>query len=466
MTAPRTIIFIALTLSLGSCGKKPNLLEQIKAVGVLRVATTNSPTTYYFGPDGQSGFEYELARLFADELGVSLKLIIPPTGAVLPLVQTGKAHIAAAGVTVTNERKDRVRFGPTYKIVSQQLVYRRGTRKPTEIADLVGKTIEVSVASSYAERLRELHKQNGALVWSEREDTDIEELLEAVWEQTIDHTVADSHILAQLRRLYPELAPAFEIAHPQALAWAMSMSDDNSLVEAVAAFFSKLRASGELDRLSDRHFGLGTSFDYVNARAFLRQAEARLPEYRPVFERAAADYGMDWQLLAALAYQESHWQPLARSPTGVRGMMMLTRATAKRLNVENRLDATASIDGGSRYLRDIKRRLPDRIPEPDRTWLALAAYNVGLGHLEDARVLTERQGGNPDRWIDVRNRLPLLARKQWYSQTRYGYARGAEPVRFVQNIRRYFDVLQWLTQAKTAEQAPIFESLNIDSPVL
>ena len=466
MTTLRLITLIAIAVSIGSCSKKPNLLEQIKTAGELRVATTNSPTTYYFGPDGRTGFEYELARRFANQLGVSLKLVIPPTAAVLPLVTRGKAHIAAAGITVTNERKDTLRFGPTYKIVTQQLVYRRGSPKPRTVADLASRRIEVLVGSSYSERLRELHTDDHQLTWSEREDSDIEELLEAVWEQTIDHTVADSHILAQLRRLYPELAPAFDISQPQALAWAMAKSEDESLIDAVTAFFSQLRSAGELERLSDRYFGSGTSFDYVNARAFLRQADARLPTYRAAFERAAVDYELDWQLLAALAYQESHWDPLARSPTGVRGMMMLTRATAKRLGVENRLDASASIDGGSRYLRDMRKRLPARIPEPDRTWLALASYNVGPGHLEDARVLTDRQGGNPDRWIDVRERLPLLTRKQWYSQTRYGYARGAEPVRFVRNIRRYYDVLQWLTHAKNADQEPVLESLNIDTPVL
>ena len=154
---------------------------------------------------------------------------------------------------------------------------------------------------------------------------------------------------------------------------------------------------------------------------------------------------MDWRLLAAIGYQESHWNPRARSPTGVRGIMMLTLNTAKHIGVKNRLDAEQSIMGGAKYFKIVLKRIPARIPEPDRTWFALASYNIGWGHVEDARILTERQGADPDRWVDVKERLPLLRQRKYYKQTRYGYARGNEPVQYVDNIRRYYETLQWIS---------------------
>jgi len=157
----------------------------------------------------------------------------------------------------------------------------------------------------------------------------------------------------------------------------------------------------------------------------------------------AAEYQMDWHLLAAVAYQESYWNPLATSPTGVRGMMMLTLPTAREMGVDDRLDAAQSLRGGARYLKNIKRRLPGDIHEPDRTWLALAAYNIGMGHLEDARVITERQGGDPHLWRDVIKALPLLQKSKHFQNTRYGYARGLEAATYVQNIRHYYSILEW-----------------------
>jgi membrane-bound lytic murein transglycosylase F len=152
---------------------------------------------------------------------------------------------------------------------------------------------------------------------------------------------------------------------------------------------------------------------------------------------------MDWHLLAAVAYQESHWDPRAQSRTGVRGLMMLTLPTAREMGVDNRLDPGQSLRGGARYLKNIKRRLPDDISEPDRTWFSLAAYNIGMGHLEDARVITERQGGDPHVWREVMEHLPLLQKSKYYQDARYGFARGEEAVTYVQNIRHYYSILEW-----------------------
>ena len=161
-----------------------------------------------------------------------------------------------------------------------------------------------------------------------------------------------------------------------------------------------------------------------------------------MFEEAARAHGFDWTTLAAMAYQESHWNARARSPTGVRGMMMLTLNTARELGIDSRLDAVQSIHGGAQYLAKLRRRLPSEIREPDRTWLALAAYNVGYGHLKDAMKLADEQGKRTDAWYEVKEMLPLLEQKVHYRRTRHGYARGKEPVTYVTRIRNYEDILR------------------------
>ena len=208
-------------------------------------------------------------------------------------------------------------------------------------------------------------------------------------------------------------------------------------------FVRRLQADGTLQRLHEQHFGKNAGISRINSHTFTLNMRNTLPQSRQMIQQVALEYQMEWQLLAAVAYQESHWDPEATSPTGVRGLMMLTLPTAKETGVTDRLDPLQSLRGGARYLKDLKRRLPPGIKEPDREWFALAAYNIGLGHLEDARVITQRQGGDPNRWEDVKARLPLLQQNSHYRTTRYGYARGVEAVTYVQNIRHYLNILNW-----------------------
>jgi membrane-bound lytic murein transglycosylase MltF len=177
-------------------------------------------------------------------------------------------------------------------------------------------------------------------------------------------------------------------------------------------------------------------------RVFARHLKTRFPRYRTYFKAAAEVHGIPWKLLAAQAYQESHWDWKATSPTGVRGIMMLTKRTAAELGVNNRLDPVQSIHGGARYLAQIEKRLPREIHWSDRTFFALAAYNVGMGHLYDARTLAGRCGLDPNRWRDLESVLPLLSVKQYYKTLSYGYARGQEPVRYVERIRLYHALLE------------------------
>ena len=422
-----------------------SLLEQIKNDGQIIIVTRNSPTTYYDDVDGPAGLEYEMAKMFADELNVKLTLLIPDSfNDLLDSVTDDTVHIAAAGLTVTKDREKIFRFGPAYQEITEQLVYNISNRRPRDIARLDG-TLEVVANSSHEERLKHLQEKNPSISWKSNNELESEELLQMVSDDIIEYTIADSNELLLNQRFLINLRVAFDVSKPQSLAWAMPKTDDNSLFLAVQKFFKKIKANGELTRMLERNYGHVENFDYVGTKIFLRHIETRLPEFQAFYEaEAAKQKNLDWRLVAAMGYQESHWDPDAISPTGVRGIMMLTLKTASDLKVKDRRDPESSISGGTRYYQKTLDRMDEEILAPDRYWMAMAAYNVGFYHVQDARIITRKLGKNPNRWIDVKQALPLLAKKKWYKQTRYGYARGWEPVRYVENIRSYYDILKWV----------------------
>lgn len=415
--------------------------------GGLKVVTRNSPTTYYDGIDQPRGLDYELAKGFADRLGVELELYVADQfWQIFPDVQTGRAHIAAAGLTITEPRKALVNFSPPYQSVEQQVIYRRGTHRPYDIEDLYNGRIEILGGSAYVATLRQIASQFPALNWSENTEVGVEELVRRVAAGELDYTIVDSNVFEMLQHSHPDARVGFSLSSKIPLAWALPKTSDTSLREAVSAYFAELQASGELTALIDRYrIDEPENFDYVGSRAFVRHFDGRLPAYRRYFREASARSGIDWRLLAAVAYQESHWNPDAVSPTGVRGMMMLTRHTAEIVGVEDRTNPRQSIIGGADYLKRVLKKIPGRIAEPDRTLLALAAYNIGFGHLEDARIITEIQGGSPDSWDEVKQRLPLLGDPQWFERVARGFAHGAVAALYADNIRRYYEILLWLT---------------------
>ncbi|VAW51445.1 Membrane-bound lytic murein transglycosylase F (EC 4.2.2.n1) [hydrothermal vent metagenome] len=437
------------------------LVEQIKSDGQLIVATRNSPTTYYEGVDDPAGLEYEMAKMFADELGVELTLLLPESfDDLLDQVYNNQVHIAAAGLTVTKDREKIFQFGPAYQEITEQLVYNVANQRPRNLATIDG-TLEVVANSSHEERLKYLTGIVTDLSWKSNHQLESEELLQMVSDDIIEYTIADSNELLLNQRFLINLRVAFDISEPQLLAWAMPKKNDKSLLREVEKFFKKIKANGELTRLIERNYGHVENFDYVGTRIFMRHIETRLPAYQDFFEEAAAEQGLDWRLIAAMGYQESHWNPDAVSKTGVRGIMMLTLKTANDMNIKNRLDPKSSIFGGTLYFKKTLDRIDEAITEPDNIWMAMAAYNVGFYHVQDARKITRKLNGNPNRWIDVRQSLPLLAKREWYKKTQFGYARGWEPVRYVGNIRSYYDILKWVDNSNNEATSVPEEFLKI-----
>ncbi|MGD8109646.1 membrane-bound lytic murein transglycosylase MltF [Vibrio sp. TRT 17S01] len=462
-----TLCLAALFLSGCQIESEPKSeLEQIRERGVLRVGTLNNQLSYYIGPDGPAGLDYEIAREFANELGVQLEM--KPAyriSSLYPALENGEIDIIAAGLSQSEERLQRFRPGPAYYYVSQQLVYKKGQWRPRNLKQLLKKQSELMeqnngepvvtiVSDSHFKRtLTNIQQKSPEFEYKIDPNSDVNELLKQVSEGELKYTVADSVEISLSQRIYPDLALAFELTEDQPISWFLQRSEDESLYALLIEFFGNLQQSGHLASLEEKYIGHIGTFDYVDTRAFIRALDSKLPKWSPLFQEYSDEF--DWRLIAALAYQESHWNPLAKSPTGVRGMMMLTLPTAKSVGVTDRLDPEQSVKGGVEYLRRMVARIPDSIDEHEKIWFALASYNIGYGHMMDARRLTKRQGGNPDAWSDVKERLPLLRQKKFFSQTRYGYARGDEAKNYVENIRRYYQSIIGHVEQQTPENGEV-----------
>ncbi|MFW6413051.1 MAG: membrane-bound lytic murein transglycosylase MltF [Oceanicaulis sp.] len=414
-------------------------LAAIQERGELVVLTTRGPTIYQEGLDGRArGYEVDLARAFAEDLGVEVSFIVfDDLSGVLDAIQDGEGDIAAAGITRTDRLAAVYDFAAAYKNVDENVITRRGGLEVEDVSDLAGADMAVVAQSSYVDSLEALREANPGIDWIEVEAASAMPLLAQVQAEELDATIADSNVVAHARLEYPELLAPINLAEDKPYAW-ITAPDSEDLIDALDIWFSRAHSDGLLEELDEKWYGHTIEeFDYVDVRRFIRRIDERLPEYREAFEEAADQYGLDWRWLAAQGYQESHWDADARSPTGVRGLMMLTLPTAGELGVKDRTDPYESIRGGAQYMANMMRRIPEGVRGQDRLFKAMAAYNVGLGHVRDARRLAEAQGLNADAWPDVRRTLPLLSEPEYYKDLPYGYARGGEPVHYVRNIRRY-----------------------------
>ncbi len=453
----RSAAALVLLASVIGCSETDRL-SAIEASGELVIVTRNSPTTYYQNKRGPAGFEYDLAAKVAAALKVDLRVVQAHSLAELfAALERNEADLAAAGLTLTAARGDRFAHTDAYATLMPQVIYKAGKKRPRRLQDLTNMRVVSLAGSSHSDALAALRAGGyPELTWREVEGADSMALLELLDDDEADAALLDSNEFRAQQSLYPRLKVGFDLGDEQQVVWYLAGGKGSEpLARAINAEFQRLGDSGELALLEDQHFGHSDSMNRIGSHTFTLNMRRTLPEYEGMIRQVAAEYQLDWQLLAAIAYQESHWDPSAQSPTGVEGMMMLTLPTARELGVADRTDPLQSLRGGARYLKTIKRRLPDDIYEPDRTYFALAAYNIGRGHLEDARVLTERGGDDPHLWQDVMNYLPLLQKSPHYLDTRYGYARGQEAVTYVQNIRHYNNILNWQELPSQQVSAPI-----------
>ncbi|HDR1053112.1 membrane-bound lytic murein transglycosylase MltF [Pasteurella multocida] len=433
-----------------------NRYTAIQSRGKLVVGTINNPISYFIDHAGQAaGLEYELSKAFADYLNVDLEILAMSNGDELfSALKNNKIDIAAANLLYQPNKLDMFQVGPTYNSASWQLVYRKGTERPRSLGELKG-SLSIASGSELTELLKAEKEKYPALIWRVNEKLTPEELLIQMADGKIDYVIANSIDVSAVQQIKPNVAVAFDVTDESTVHWYLPSNSYSELQASLLDFMNSAIETGLIARIEEKYFNHLAQFDYVDTRSYLRAIEMVLPKFVPLFEKYKGD--LDWRLLAAIAYQESHWNPDATSPTGVRGMMMLTKATAERMRIQDRTDPEQSIKAGSEYLHWLITQMPDTIKEDERIWFALAAYNMGLGHLLDARRLTKSLGGDPDNWLDVKKNLPLLAEKRYYTGLKYGYARGYEAYHYVENIRRYMNSI---VHYYRVQQAQIEETLD------
>jgi peptidoglycan lytic transglycosylase F len=417
----------------------------------LTVIVLPGPSTWFIGPNGEAaGFDHDLLTRFARERGVPLNVVFADgAAALLRKIGNGQAQLGAGGLFQAAAAASGAERGATdpalawstgYHAVEPVLIYNVDGFRPRRWNDLDQASVAYPAHTGMDAQLAAVRLAHPNVRWQPVDVTSADELIAQVADGTVSYAIVASSDAAVARNVYLDFDVAFAAGPRREFAWAVAPGYPE-LRDALDTFFARLRRDGTLARLAERYFARSEQIERIDAGVFQERIRKTLPQWRRTFVEAQARSGIEWRLLAAVAYQESQWDPDATSETGVRGLMQLTEDTARALGVVDRLDPNASAIAAARYLADIKGKLPARIGEPDRTWFALAAFNIGIGHLEDARVLAQRQKLNPDLWSDVRKVLPLLSEPEYYMGAKNGYARGGMPVAFVGRVRGYYDIL-------------------------
>ncbi len=433
------------------------LEERVSKDGQLYAVTRLNPSSFYYDNQGPGGFEYALLSEFADWLQVSLKIRPEDNHEKLYADLTLElAQIGAAALS-TPEYPAKLLYSLPYMEVTRVLIYQDSY--PDSLDHITSERILVQEGAPSERWIKQQHLSHLSVIPFAGTTTDLLLALEA---GEAELAIMDSLEFDIDAAYFPTLKVAYDLTDPLPIRWAFTNQPDESLVQAANQFLTQYETSGQLAQLIERYYGALNQFSYVGLQLFERQMRDQLPQYKALFEAAAEPYGLDWRLLAAIGFQESRWRSRAVSPTGVRGIMMLTRSTSKSVGVTNRLDAKQSIFGGAKYFDRLTRVIPDHIPEPDRTWFTLAAYNVGSGHLQDARKLTNSFGYDADSWLNVMAYLPLLEDANYYKQLEFGKGRGSESVQYVQNIRRYYDILRW--QFPRLDETPVMPQEMLELP--
>jgi membrane-bound lytic murein transglycosylase F len=432
-------------------GCQPESLPPPSKEDKLIVAVRPGPTSWYPGPDGRpAGFDHDLLARFAEEHKFQLEIVeVGSAATLLAKVAAGEVHIGVGGLyrpPASVPRDARADDGPRalwttgFYAVEPVLIYTTDGFRPKDWKDLAGASVGYVEGTGIEMSVMRIRKDHPEVDWKPMAVPSAEALIAQVSDGTLDYAIVPTIDAAASRNIFLDYDVGFTVGAKRDLAWAVA-PPQLKLREELNAFFAQARRDGFLQRLANRYFSNTRQVERIDAGVFLERIKTLLPEYRALFQRAQVVTGVEWRLLAAIAYQESQWDPSATSETGVRGLMQITEDTAKRLGVADRLNPAAAVVGAAQYVQDLRTKMPARIAEPDRTWLALAAFNIGIAHLEDARILAQKQKLNPDLWSDVKKTLPLLTLPEYYEDAKFGYARGGMPVAFVDRVRAYYDIL-------------------------
>ncbi len=416
-------------------------LENILKAGEITVCTRNNAHCYYLYGEQAMGFEYELAKAFADYLGVKLNVrIAEKWEGMIPDLMEGAGSFIAASMTIMPKRKKWVSFSNGYMPIQQYIIVHRNNKSIRCPDDLAGKTVHIREGTSYEERLNLLKNKGIALKIKLHDDLPTEELIRQVAEKKIEVTIADSNIALLNQMYYPQAIIACPISEQEFLGWAVNRNARNLLYR-INCFFKTIKENGKFKEIYDKYYANIDTFDYVDLRAYHRRLKSRLPKYKKIIMEAADYHGFDWRLIAAQIYQESHFNSKARSRSGAKGLMQLTSSTARSLGVKNILNPEQNINAGVQHLKDLYNYF-EKAEGLNRLFIALAAYNVGQGHMLDARNIAREMNLDPNKWSSLSTTLPLLTHPKHYKKAIYGYCRGTQPIEYINKIMIYYDILK------------------------
>jgi len=418
-----------------------NGLQGILKAGEITVCTRNNSHCYYLYREQAMGFEYDLAKAFADYLGVNLKVrITEKWEGMIPTLTEGTSSFIAASMTIMPQRKKLASFSDGYMPIQQYVIVHRNNRSIRCPEDLAGKTVHIREGTSYEEKLKSLQNKGIDLEIKLHDDLPTEELIRQVDSGKIEVTIADSNIALLNQRYYPQAVLACPISEQEFLGWAVNRNAQNLLYR-INCFFKIIKENGKFNEIYNKYYANIDNFDYVDLRVYHRRLKSRLPKYKEIIIKAADYHGFDWRLIAAQIYQESHFNPNALSYAGAKGLMQLTRSTAKSLGVKNILNPEQNVNAGVRHLKGLYNYF-EKAKGINRLFIALAAYNVGHGHILDAQNIAREMNLDPYKWSSLSTTLPLLTYRTHYKKARYGYCKGTEPIEYINKIKTYYDILK------------------------
>ncbi len=410
----------------------------------LTILIQPSLTTVYTINNQRYGFEYDLTQQFGKALKRPVKYLLAENKIKFQSLIHKVDFVA--GWVIDHKHPPKLTATPSYFTTTPQLIVHKQTPKPKTLSQILNASLEITANSHHSVLLQQQQQQHPQLHWAENPYLSSSDLLWRIREQSLDATLADAHLVSLYQRFQPNLKTAFSFPIEYKIAWGFLADKNPQLYQQACKFITTSQTNGLIKELIDKYYAHIPEFDFVETRAFVRAIKQRLPKYRHLFQKVAKKYQLNWHLLAAISYQESHWRVNAESPTGVKGLMMLTKATAKQIKIKvaDRTKPEQSITGGARYIKRMKSRLPKAVKEPNRTWLALVAYNIGFAHLIDARKLTQQHGKNPNSWYELKTYLAKLSDPKWHRKTKYGFAPGKSAIKYVNNIKNYYEILLWL----------------------
>jgi len=460
-TAIITIILCGFFLI--GCGPTGKPVPPISiAKELIVIAVQDTPNFYRNSDGGYSGLTVDLVDAFAHQLGLKLRFIVIQNSEEARQALVARQGHIAVGLNLSNKKQTNIVVGPTILETQHHIAYNTTKSKPKSWQALINANISVPKDSVFESQLNTVKKNIPSLAWSTK-NTSSEYLLSQLAKKDIEFTVSDSFRIKRAKLFQPTIGVAFDLVKTTTNQWVYPKYSGALFEREFNQFFTRIQNDDTLIRLIDKHNSHLSQITAGDIHFFKKKIKKNLPKLQKYFHQAEALTKIDWRLIAALAYQESLWNAKAKSPTGVRGFMMLTKKTAKRMNVKDRLNTQQSILGGAQYLLWLRNKLSSEITEPDRTWMALASYNQGIGAILDARRLAHRFKLNPDYWFNLKRTLPLLNQRAYYETVKYGKARGKEAVILTESVRAYYDILKRLYH-RNPQLLAISKNISPQSP--